>query len=43
MARPLRVEYPGAIYHIMSRGVARMATFLDDKDRTDFLGCWADS
>ena len=23
MARPLRVEYPGAVYHITSRGNAR--------------------
>jgi REP element-mobilizing transposase RayT len=31
------VEFPGAIYHVMSRGVARMAVFLDDSDRTNFL------
>jgi len=32
MARPLRVEYPGAIYHVMSRGNARQRIFLDDAD-----------
>lgn len=37
MARPLRVEYPGAVYHITSRGNARQSTFLDDADRTAFL------
>jgi len=37
MARPLRVEYPGAVYHITSRGNARAAIFLDDEDREQFL------
>lgn len=37
MSRPLRVEFPGAIYHAMGRGVARMKTFLDDTDRRFFL------
>lgn len=37
MARPLRVEYPGAVYHITSRGNARQAIFLADQDRADFL------
>ena len=38
MARPLRLEFPGAIYHVTSRGNARNAIFLDDADRTLFLG-----
>ena len=33
MARPLRIEYAGAIYHVMSRGNARQAIFRDDADR----------
>jgi REP element-mobilizing transposase RayT len=33
----LRIEYPGAIYHILSRGNRRQAIFLDDGDRHDFL------
>ena len=37
MARPLRIEYPGAIYHITSRGNARLPVFDDDRDREGFL------
>ena len=37
MARPLRVEYPGALYHVMSRGNAYQNIFHDDRDRQKFL------
>src|ERR1041385_4956321 len=37
MARKLRVEYPGAIYHVMNRGDRREAIFKDDSDRLLFL------
>jgi REP element-mobilizing transposase RayT len=37
MARKLRVEYPGAIYHAMNRGDRREPIFLDDNDRHLFL------
>ncbi len=37
MARPLRIEFPGAIYHVTSRGNARQAIFIDDEDRGIFL------
>jgi len=37
MARPLRVEYPGAVYHVTSRGNARQNIVTDDRDRTLFL------
>ena len=37
MARPLRVEYPGALYHVISRGNAYQNIFRDDKDRIKFL------
>ncbi len=37
MARPLRVEYPGAVYHVTSRGNAQADIFLDDADRAMFL------
>ena len=37
MARPLRVEYEGAVYHITSRGNAKQAIFLGAKDRNRFL------
>ena len=37
MARPLRVEFPGAIYHITSRGNARLPIVEDDEDRKRLL------
>lgn len=38
MTRPLRIEFKGAVYHITSRGNARQAIFLDEKDFANFLG-----
>ncbi len=37
MSRPLRIEYPGALYHITTRGNARQEIFLDNVDRETFL------
>ncbi|MEA1964608.1 MAG: transposase [Candidatus Aerophobetes bacterium] len=37
MARPLRIEFPGALYHITSRGNAREPIFLNDSDKKNFL------
>ena len=37
MARPLRLEFPGAVYHLTSRGNARQKIFLTDADRELFL------
>lgn len=37
MARPLRIEYHGAVYHVTSRGNARDKIFRDDMDRGNFL------
>lgn len=37
MSRPLRVQYPGALYHVSSRGNTKHKIFLDDKDRHGFL------
>ena len=37
MARPLRIQYDGALYHITSRGNARKAIYRDDEDRRIFL------
>lgn len=37
MARPLRIEFPGAIYHLTARGNAREAIFRDEADRDLFL------
>src|SRR5712691_9661582 len=37
MARKLRIQYPGAIYHVMNRGDRRNPVFADDQDRQRFL------
>ncbi|MFA6055434.1 MAG: transposase [Thermodesulfovibrionales bacterium] len=37
MARPLRIEYDGAVYHITSRGNARKPIYKEDEDRRIFL------
>lgn len=36
MARPLRLEFPGALYHVTSRGNAREAIVADDVDRANW-------
>ena len=41
MARKLRMEYPGAVYHVMNRGERRDAIFKDDQDRQTFLSTLA--
>jgi putative transposase len=41
MARPLRIEYDGALYHVTSRGNDRKAIFKDDSDRDLFLNTLA--
>jgi putative transposase len=41
MTRPLRIEYPDAVYHVTSRGNARNDIFLNDQDRNDFLNLLA--
>jgi REP element-mobilizing transposase RayT len=43
MPRKLRVQYPGAMYHVMSRGGWREDIFLDDVDRQDFLKTLAEA
>jgi len=42
MARPLRIEYPGALYHVTSRGDRQEPIFDDDRDRTAFLNVLGD-
>ena len=37
MPRPLRMEYPDAIYHVMSRGNQRRKIYRNDADRLSFL------
>lgn len=36
MSRPLRIEFAGALYHVMARGDGRQAIFRDDEDRQAF-------
>ncbi len=36
MARPARIEYEGAFYHVMNRGNRREDIFFDDEDRNKF-------
>jgi len=42
MARPLRIEYHGALYHVTSRGDGRDDIYLDDEDKERFLEVLAD-
>jgi putative transposase len=37
MARPLRLEFAGALYHVTARGDRREDIYLDDADRELFL------
>ena len=37
MARPLRLEFPGAVYHVTARGDRQEPIFLNDADRLKFL------
>ena len=37
MARPLRIQYPGAVYHVMNRGGSRQRVFLEKADYETFL------
>jgi len=44
MARPLRIQYSGAVYHVMNRGGSRQRIFLDKPDYEAFVdvmgGCY---
>ena len=43
MARKLRVQYPGAFYHVMNRGDRREPIYSDDQDRRLFLDTLAEA
>jgi REP element-mobilizing transposase RayT len=43
MSRPLRIHYPGAVYHVTCRGNDRRDIFRDDTDRRTFLEILAES
>lgn len=37
MSRPLRIQFPGAFYHVMARGNRKMNLYLSDDDKHNFL------
>ena len=41
MLREVRIQYEGAVYHVMCRGDRREGIFADDGDREMFLGTLA--
>lgn len=41
MTRPLRIEYPGAVYHVSARGNRQASIFWDDADRRAWLSILA--
>jgi REP-associated tyrosine transposase len=43
MARPIRVQYEGAVYHVMGRGNERREIFWDDRDRQRFVETLAEA
>ena len=43
MPRQVRIQYPGAMYHVMSGGNRRQDIYLDDVDRQDFLKTLAEA
>lgn len=43
MARQLRIEFPGAFYHVYSRGNQKQVVFLEDADRYFFSKCLGDA
>jgi hypothetical protein len=42
MSRPWRIEYEGALYHLLSRGNERSDIYIDEKDRSSFLDAVAE-
>jgi len=42
MARPLRIELAGGVYHVTSRGDRKEAIYLDDEDRLLWLSTFSD-
>ena len=43
MARALRIQYPGAVYHVTCRGNERKEIIKDDFDKKNFLKILTDS
>lgn len=43
MARPLRLEFPGAVYHVLARGNCKEPIYLEDADFSGFLSLLAET
>lgn len=43
MARSLRIQYPGALYHVMNRGTSRLPTFFSEDNKRLFLHVLSDA
>jgi len=43
MSRPLRIQFPAAVYHVINRGAARQPTFVDDEDSQAFFDTLAEA
>jgi len=37
MSRPLRIEFPDAVYHVMNCGIALQKIFIETRDYEEFL------
>jgi len=37
MSRPWRIEFEGALYHVLSRGNEQQDIYLDNEDRNGFI------
>jgi hypothetical protein len=42
-SRPLRIQFSGAVYHVINRGTARQATFVQEEDCEAFLKTLAEA
>ncbi|MCW5773004.1 MAG: transposase [Rhodospirillaceae bacterium] len=42
MPRPLRIQFPGAVYHVMNRGNGRQPIFEDAEDAARFIGLFGE-
>lgn len=42
MSRPLRIQFPGAYYHVMNRGLAYQSIFKTNRDWETFLNLLGD-
>ena len=43
MSRPLRIQFPEAVYHVMNRGARRQSIFIDDTDYQAFFEVFSEA